>query len=794
MISYSIFPNTNYVSSGNYVTLARGTGVYNILSSTNMTNICAGLPEPINWINQSFIINTATAFNTLNYTVQANTTCNIDLLTVQYEVITPKVVFERVNKSKDIIFKDVSFVNTYANHTHGIDVTNNTWIQNPAMSRGRIVIDKWNTATLSWEEVKSFPIKTQVQVQDLPEFSCQYRARLVIRQIPNCGGTSPIIFEAIGDEFPLAAYYFDFPTSPQIESIISANVNKLFHCVKNNNHYITTEVDNTFDIKIWSPNDTYTYNYQTSVACTLPLENVIYNIIDKSVTGSFINQNRLANHKIDFLGTENVFIDGILTNTLLPYDESINLYIESFKPDFYKPVYQDNCSYQYTIQDITEINNPCLQTKGEVVYQYKDSNNEWVNISSIRPLNTFRTNVCVGGDVEYRLKYKNYYTPTSSPCDISNPQRYLILESEYYTYTFNILEYKPEISLTKNICCYLINSTVNIVPDYIKTNNYRLNDVLDIQWTDSTCNNIVDIYNPNVQAFLENLPNNWCNVTPIPNDNSKLEYFIYKWDNVNKLYLPLTNFNQTFTIPDLISVAVPSLYQTSFVPTEIGTYKIEAKLTNCCTETISSIEINICDSYDVIKKCYLTTEVCKCDIYIIKNLTATTDYRVNIRKYNKDTYILVDDFTLLASENKEYSLQDGIYLIEFYDITTNVKLKTFIEYVYCNIETCYDNYVKLILCNPNDTCDDKICEDTRYKLNKITALYNLLLNMVQKTNKLTVFYKDLDVNNEILNFKSIQTVIDKIHEFCNPCQNKDCQGVENTGKTVNMSFNNCGCK
>jgi hypothetical protein len=804
MITITPINNINVFITNNWITVARGSGAHLISLTSNVNTVCPGpFPSPIVWVPSNPIsINSSTTFNAISTLFSATTPCDLQNLTINYEVIEPKVIYERIAGTTSINFIDVTTKSTNS-HTHSIPVSNTTWMQNPNITRGRIAIEKFNTTTSLWEIVDYVPLNSQKIVKGLTETTCIYRTRFEYRLIANCGGTSPLIFEAIGQSFNLSAYLYETP-SPNITKVESTSGTKIFSCYQNNKYYITTEANNIFTIYFKSSNIGYTYTYGSSSICTIPTPNFIPNLTyftaDFKLTGRFTNAWPLQQHKNQFTGTATTFINGILVTGVTPYQESISFYLESIKPTLNFNT-QQNCNLLYTVCDDSKITNPCLIDKIDF-YIEKKTSNVWNSCFNSKPGSCYTTDACSTGiqTLRTKLKYVSYVKTDSCGCD-STPTPKTEFETDWYEYTFNILDYKPIIELPVLNCCYPVNSVLNIIPTSLDPNNDKQDSIEEWYWSEGYCDDLVtQVAHPDTLIDLITTPA----VTCVVGQTSTLIYQYYSWNYKTSTWLENVAKKLTYVVPDpLITPIVLANFNYSLTLDKLGAGKVIATHTNCCTKTVKELLINTCKSVELLKDCYNTTTLCDCTKYKFVNNSPTNNYTITINKSINGVFTQIDQFTLNSSLTKDYTFQDGVYKINYLNTTIATDNWVELEYVFCAIDKCYTDFLSKAICCSNDTCNDKICEDTKYKTNKIMALYQMYMMLVQEEQKLNQVYTEIDITNKLTTITKLDDLRKKLEELCIPCKTKECVESGNTTFS-NSSFSNnssnsnltsnCGCK
>jgi hypothetical protein len=238
--------NLRLFISGNFITIAKG---FNQLISFG-NDIPVTLPDVVNQIPPSLLITASATVQATSGLTQAIRVSDsyTESLTYTYEIIEPKVVYERIEGSECIRFIDVTARSTHS-HVHTIPVINNTWLTNPAINRGRVVIEKFDSTSGTWISVGSVPLNGSATICGLSEDLCTYRTRFEYRQVAGCGGTSPLVFEAIGSSFNLRAYKYR-SANPYVKSIVG---DPYLLCTDPTD-FLTLEVNHNYDILFASDN------------------------------------------------------------------------------------------------------------------------------------------------------------------------------------------------------------------------------------------------------------------------------------------------------------------------------------------------------------------------------------------------------------------------------------------------------------------------------------------------------------------------------------------------------------
>lgn len=646
--------------------------------------------------------------------------------TFNIEVINSKVVYERINKSSAIRFIDVTTRQNWTAHRHNIPVVNNTWAQNPCVNQGRVIVERWDPDNNVWIEVANMPINGTSLSNDLPlDVECTYRSRLVIyRRTAGACNPSPggeITFEAIGEEFPLKAYYYE-EDNLYIKNIV-AEEGKTHLCEIEEPGTFTVEVEKEFRIEYDSYNIGYTYEYRDSVsnADDIGFDNPIltYNEPTRAVEGNLRDILCAVELGVIFYGCRNWFIDGLLTETdcqglgtlgqyncqysegyLIDCDpdddvviESKILMFEAIKPLIKLPVLQDECTYCMLFEDMTKITNPCLA--GDIIFEYRFNDaDEWCELDKIKPLEMLHKCFCESGLLFLRQKYKfDNSAQVTSPKAADN--RYycgckhigenpdpIYFETDWYYYNLELQQYKPEIRLEEVTCCHLVTEEYTIQPVHMDLHEYFCTIPTYKEWLRS-------IQRP---RDLEELCEGWEELTeeelePDGYLPSTLTYKFYKynssikqWEEVERsriIYqidapIVLEHADGTpFTNEEILDfyaqyefsydfADINSNDTVSVVEDNLGAYKLTASLENCCHETEIEIYVNVCDVLQI---------TADCDPEFIRDFRDTNGTDCNCSKYHF----------------KNHSLTDT-YFIEVY----NTKLETVVD----DFEIAPDEYIE----------------------------------------------------------------------------------------------------
>lgn len=672
----------------------------------------------------NLVINGSGDINATTYTATASRSCDgvTDSEIYNYEVISPKIVYQRIDNSTRVMFIDVTRLSTY-NHLHNIVVNNTAWMQNPDLIRGRILIQKAdvngvfapaNVDNVFPDIIGSMSLGSQVVLDNLPETPCLYRAIYEIRLIPNCGGTSPLVFQAIGDAFEFKSYFYTIP-SPY--STVVGEDNKYLHWLDTltNTDYVTSEIDRVFTVNVNSANIDYKYKYVTSSASNLPVPNVSYFVGDKKIEGFFDDITPLFNSIVTFNGTEKQFINGQLIDTVIAFTETKSIWLEGVRPTALFE--QVDCSYNELLTDTTVVDNPHWIMRGVVKYEiYNEDTEQWEKLIDLTKLATYIIKNCSIGEYRIRNKFVLRAIPN---CGGTSP---IIFETEWYEYLYNVLEYKPFLSIPTSECCHTINKAISAIPLSLILNN------------------------------------NSCPTIPI--NPNQIKYELYKYNRTTRLY----EIVNTTTIP-VVTPIVLANYEYVFTPVELTNYKLVATLYNCCTAIVKEEYYNICEAVRITNN--------DCNIYKLENTSLVDTYNIEIK--NVITNVVINT-TLKPNETKQYTLSDGIYTIGFG--TTSV-LKYKVVYVYCTIESCYMKSIRDLLCRMRDCKECKSIEDVKRlaELSEFRALYQAWMKAIEVDYRLEISYTIVDITNKLNEFKDNNLLYKYLLQYCEPCNKQ----IENCG-------------
>lgn len=809
MIRLDNVPDLGLYISGNHITVAKDNAVTLNFSETDTT--CTATVTP------STVSIAGTLLNLTEVIVTSDLVCanpindSSSTETYNYEVIDSKVIYQRIDKSTGLMFIDVSGVSTY-NHLHNIPISNTTWIQNPQIVNGNlggIVIEKYNDITNNWDVIGvapiggSFTYYSNIDKDD--NITCRFRSRFEIRQRRNCGGTSPLLFQAQGDEFDVILKYYE-EDNLYIKDIITSTEDKnkynLCKAKDTSLDYLTVEVDKQIEVFYDSYNIDYVYNYLESSSSLEfePIPALTYNQGNRSIVGRITDLEPRTPTKmvhVEFIGCQNRFIDGKLTINSVCGDgvpetagdfncnnysddfykncadvinpsivvESKQLNIEGVRPNILHLI-QEDCTYCLNITDNTIIENPCL--RGKVLYQYKTSlNGDWCEfnpIKNILPLSSFTNCFCEAGTVYFRNKYKYEEVHTCS-CHHKHDEAVehdILFETDWYEYTTEVLEYKPKIEATiinEDNCCTTLDSTVDqyidIVPNIIEINDFFCSDL--VPRVLSTLTYTLELYNQ---------------------DDSI-------WELIEEYKLNINIDDYDVTDPIITDPTILSNYQYRINKDilEQGGYRVRYVLENCCAEVEEVLFINLCDSLTIRRECDIFTpeedfNECDCYNHVINNYSPTDTYIIEV--FNTNLKTVVDTVTVLPNTELNYKfVEDGIYTLSIRNTKDIDAIGKYSNpyivpvFVFCAVNKCYTNLVKDILCSYNADCD---CENEdlvkdRFRLNKIMALYQTWMRLIEKDYYLMSRYNAIDIEKKLETFNRLNKVHEQLLNFCEPCNN-----------------------
>lgn len=482
---------------------------------------------------------------------------------------------------------------------------------------------------------------------------------------------------------------------------------------------------------------------------------------------------------------------------------------------------QQACSYRLIFTDTTTVNDNTYN-KWTVSYRLN------LNIGS-----TFLGSSAQGGRVIYDFCREGIFSITQN-IKIYDDDCTTLLYEEEITDNVDVDEVFPVLELPAVDCCYPINTQLTITPANIALNNNQCETTpianagfigeqeITVQRTlDTTAiqqngiyvrffstNNRADVGGTveffQLGADLQNyegtkytitaVNNDWFEIeetfyTGTPIDNAYVEitdtggfagsfqeyngteqilaYVLYEYDLDTGTYLQSNN-NQTYAITSTSGTDYPFI----FTPTELTRYKLEASITNCCQKKTKEVEFVVCDAITVERACKGVVECNECYTYNIYNYTES-----NINISIKDLIVDKDIHTVTVEANSKYShifTEDSVYSIT-YTNPDSEEVNVIIFAVFCDIDKCYTDLLKLQLCNNVDTKD---CCDDRYldnRLANIQALYQTYLHKVEKYTDLNLRFAQSDVTNKLDDFQRIGKIRDQLLTFCKKCR-RHCNG------------------
>lgn len=730
-ISITTTSNLRLYIAGDWITVAKGfPQTINFNSDATWTTIVQPTPLNLSALADTLFVHTATATGTIGITpVSESQNYNV-------EVITPKVVYQRLDNSDRILFIDVT---RQQNGTleKGLDWSNTFWMQNPSLNRGTITIQKYDDVLLSWTDVTTFGLNSQVMVGGLSYNPCQYRAIYRIREIPNCGGTSPIIFEAIGDTFTFQNWYYKQP-SPYIESVISSNDLKYYYSQLHKALTIDSN-DKTIQVDFESSNIGYLYEFNTFDFIT-NIPQITVSSSDKRITINFVGVYPYTLHQAIFYGLEKRFVNGILITTANPYTESTQLNIEAIKTDFLE-LNQLACSFDLELIDNTIVENPELETRGRIFYEIQ-INNQWIEIGSSPRLGKVVYSNCLNSGL-YNVRSK-YVVRLINNCGGTSP---VVFESDYYYDNITLIPYLPNIELNVDKCCeepLLVNQEFVIIPKEIEINGD---------------NSICDDFEVENGFDPVEWDENWMS---FDKDQNVLTYNLFYYDIDNGIWVKLSE--------RIYSAAIesdPQLYPFKYTPTNPGYYKITSELRNCCNNDYDEQFLCVGDCITVVQDCKSCNTLNDCYRYTFRNYCNKT-ITVNI-KLATQLDVIVQSYTVppLSKSVTHTFTDDGLYVIEYVD---NNKTISKVYPVYCKVNECYNKLLKEQLCSVNgDCCDDSYLKESR--LANVQPIYQLLLNKLQDYyDKPYLTYDLIDLTNSLDKFMEVDKIKDTLLKICDKCK------------------------
>lgn len=494
------------------------------------------------------------------------------------------------------------------------------------------------------------------------------------------------------------------------------------------------------------------------------------------ITGNISNLPFQSNYS-DWFGQ----FTGILT--IVYIDESLENYSVgiTINQSFFS-VEQKKCSSCINLTYIDEdydIYNPLdnygFSLLGDVTYQYKIDNNDWVTMGVSEMSNsssmvyypfyaygTARLQYCFC-DVVQNLQLRAIRT-VKDPTNCNNEIIYQSISTQFYFITagnlgttINLYPYKPEVIFEEPFkCCVSVNDEIHV-------------DILSI-----------------APKPVPSLPTSIRCM-----EAATLTYNLYQYVDGELVIIP-SGSGITFTNP-----TIANGYDFT-QQLQKGSYKLTAELCNCCTCITKEWSINICDSY------VLTTG--DCNNPKINNISANYYVKFTIKTYNSSN--IVDSISqqiilkdVLISPLSEYEipkLNDGFYQIIFevfdeYGVKVG-NTSTQVLFYDCNIKSCeVELRRKLLGFNWCADCDEKKAQQKEYDDLKIAnskfEIYKSVIYSYWNDIKMQQSVPETwDIEDHLQELMTYSQTFSEMNKLC-----ENCTDSSFSGNVVSSSNSDCGC-
>jgi len=326
------------------------------------------------------------------------------------------------------------------------------------------------------------------------------------------------------------------------------------------------------------------------------------------------------------------------------------------------------------------------------------------------------------------------------------------------TTNLTIAEYRPDLSLTfssgvspiatKDITCYTRDEVITITPS----------------WT---------LNRPGAVAA-----------------NHTIVYTVTDPDGSSVTVLNSSNTAQN-TFPLNVSATAAS---GKFTMSELGTYKIQAKIvdSDCNTEFPIEYCIKTCNFVNVKYK--------ECNTFTIENRSSLKDFNYSIEQHGVTGVVASGTVGAGTSVDITFSnpglfIMTSNYLVAGSSVTCpDSNTEQYIISNHCEVEKCITNYLTDLLCGGGDPCAP--CPEDN-ELNQILLMSYTYFMKLNKEYALNNFYTGLSAG-KLDELTSISGILNKMSLFCNRRNCLDSSFSENTsnGGTVNSwvsKSGDCGC-
>lgn len=400
---------------------------------------------------------------------------------------------------------------------------------------------------------------------------------------------------------------------------------------------------------------------------------------------------------------------------------------------------QNPCSYRFIFDDLTTNNDS--QYVGKTCFEWNGT-----QLGCTVEGGSVNYDFCATGQFTIRQIYTIYEI---SPI---NGEILSILYQEDDTFDITILEYKPRFAFGSGTCCYLREQVV-IVPQDLALNN-----------------NVCGVLpTPNSGYFVGTGTGTYHEdfYSSFTDDFQTLEYRLFYYDIDAAQYIEEAAAYQKL----IIDGSDPSAYPFTFTPDKLAAYRVEATLTNCCVPIVETIDIQICDSVSIEHSCRGQIECNTCNDYVVYN-NLLEDVEIAITEAISGKQI--HTFTVPALSKVTHGFtEDGVYIFSW------LPDNNFIVNVMCQIDECYTNLLKMMLCrssiNDNNCCDDSYLDS---RLANVQPMYQTYLKAIEPYTDLNIRYSNIDITNMLNDFKELGKIKEQILDFCILCE-RNCNGCFN---------------
>lgn len=400
---------------------------------------------------------------------------------------------------------------------------------------------------------------------------------------------------------------------------------------------------------------------------------------------------------------------------------------------------QNKCSYEVVF---TDTSTPTVGGYDNVTVEYYYDG-------------TLLTSSQEGQTAAYEFKEESNYSIrqlyTIYKVDPNNPEaRDEILFQADNTFTTVVEEWKPYFSFPETQNCY-VRGEIDITPSLVQLNN-----------------NVCGILPEPDTGFLVSDP-----VDSIPGTFSS-EYFA----NFNADFQTLTykleqydvELGRWIEIGDaaeefVVSTEIVTDYLFNYETQVLGAYRITGTLSNCCMSVSDSKIFSTCDTIKIEPACLGDLNCDDCSGYKVTNETLND---VVITVYDQITNKQIHQFTVESLSNTTFTpTQDGVYKFDW-------TASNMIIVHSCEIDKCYHNLLKLILCKSSakNCCDDSFLES---RLATIQAIWQTYQRVIEPYADLNVRYTTEAVSELATDFQEIGKLQTQLLEFCDVCKN-NCAG------------------